>query len=280
LDADYPSNGVNIAGRFTPRAYLHRQRAARRRSHRRAALRPIAAAAFTIDRQAAFVNCPRQERQQRSRQLFLEVFVKAAILALAVSSAALVGHEAAAKGPTEALETSLKEEAAAANGALADGDYAAAALHFEAAQAAAKRLSLQGVLARVSKASPAFTAEQSRFVLATSSTLQFERLLKDRNAAETRFINPEGKVVIVRAFGGEDDMADFKFVADDPAMLKRASLEKAQMPGGPALKRRTANGGLSVLIMSPDDHALIEVEGASEADVMAVVDAMEGKAGN
>jgi hypothetical protein len=212
--------------------------------------------------------------------VFSEVFVRSVILALAVSFTAVAGHGASAEGLADNLAKALKEEAAAANGAVAAGDYAAAALHFEAAQAAARHLSLQGVLARVSKASPAFTAEQSRFVLATSSTLQFEKLLKDRNAAETRFINPEGKVVIVRAFGGEDDMADFKFVADDPAMLKMASLEKAQMPGGPALKRRTANGGLSVLIMSPEDHALIEIEGASEADVMAVVDAMEGKAGN
>jgi hypothetical protein len=120
-------------------------------------------------------------------------------------------------------------------------------------------------------------AEQSRFVLATSSTLSHEKLPKNRNAAETRFINPEGKLVTVRAFGGEDDMADFRFVADDPVMLNMASLETAQMPGGPALKCRTANGDLSILIMSPDDHAVIEVEGAFEACVMAVVDTMEGK---
>ena len=191
-------------------------------------------------------------------------------------SLALLTAPAAAQETAASLDKTLRTEAAAARASLDSGDYEKAALHFEAARDAAKRLSLQGVLARVSKASPAFTAEASRFVLAASSTLEFEKLLKDREAVETRFINPEGMVVVVRAFGGEDDMAAFQFIADDPAMLKKAALEKAAMPGGPALKRRTADGGLSVLIMSPKDHALIEVEGASEADVMAVVEAMEG----
>lgn len=188
----------------------------------------------------------------------------------------LLTAPAAAQETAATLGATLRNESDAARASVASGDYEKAALHFEAARDAAKRLSLQDALARVSLASPALTAESSRFVLATSSTLKFEKLLKDREAVETRFINPEGMVVIVRAFGGEDDMATFQFIADDPAMLKKASLEKAAMPGGPALKRRTADGGLSVLIMSPKDHALIEVEGASEADVMAVVEAMEG----
>jgi hypothetical protein len=201
--------------------------------------------------------------------------MKSALIATALTIALVVVEPAAAEATAAELETSLGDDAAAARDAVAAGDYAAAALHFEAARNAANQLSLRGVLARVSKASPAFTAEDSRFVLATSSTLQFEKLLRDRQAVETRFINPEGKVVVVRAFGGEDDMADFQFIADDPAMLKKASLEKAAMPGGPALKRRTPEGGLSILMMSSKDHALIEVAGASETDVMAVVDAME-----
>lgn len=197
--------------------------------------------------------------------------MKRALIALALLTAPAAAQETAIS-----LDKTLKTESEAARASVESGDYEEAALHFEAARDAAKRLSLQDLLARVSKASPAFTAEDSLFVIAASSTLQFEKLLKDREAVETRFINPEGMVVVVRAFGGEDDMATFQFIADDPVMLKKASLEKAAMPGGPALKRRTADGGLSVLIMSPKDHALIEVEGASEADVMAVVEAMEG----
>lgn len=189
---------------------------------------------------------------------------------------ALAASPAAAQQTAADLVAALGTESEAGRKAVAAGDYDAAALHFDAAREAARRLSLQGVLTRVSKVSPAFTAEDSRFVLATSSTLQFEDLLKDRSVVETRFINPEGKVVVVRAFGAEDDMKDFKFIADDPAMLKMAALEKAAMPGGPALKRKTPDGGLSVLMMSEKDHALIEVSGASEADVMAVVEAMEG----
>lgn len=192
---------------------------------------------------------------------------------------ALMTAPAAAQETASGLAAKLRNESDAARESTTAGDYAAAALHLEAARDAANRLALQNVVRNVAKASPAFTAEDSRFVLATSSTLQFEKFLKDRDAVETRFINPEGKVVVVRAFGAEEDMRDFQFIADDPAMLKKASLEKASMPGGPALKRRSADGGLSVLIMSQKDHALIEVVGETEADVMAVVDAMEGKTG-
>ncbi|MGD9800491.1 MAG: hypothetical protein AB7V02_07815, partial [Parvularculaceae bacterium] len=72
-----------------------------------------------------------------------------------------------------------------------------------------------------------------------------------------------------------DDMEDFMFVADSPALIKQAALEKAEMAGGPALKRKREDGGLSVLMMSKKDHALVEVEGESEADVMAIVDKLE-----
>lgn len=203
--------------------------------------------------------------------------MKSVLIALA-----LLSSSAAAQETAGALADSVKSQSDAASEAVAAGDYATAALHFESARAAANRLALQDVVRRVAKSSPDFSAEESRFVLATSSTLEFERLLKNRNAVETRFINPEGKVVVVRAFGEEDDMRDFMFIAADPAKLKQAALEKAAMPGGPALKRKTANGGLSVLMMSEKDHALIEIEGASEADVMAVVEGMEagGKKSN
>ncbi len=186
---------------------------------------------------------------------------------------ALASDEAA-----RSVATSIRNDADAALDALAAGDFAAAALHFEAAREASSQLSLQDVARRVSAAAPAFQSEEPRFALATSSTLQFDKFLKDRKAVETRFKNAEGKIVTVRIFAHEGDMREFLAIVDNPAAIRQAALEKAAMPGGPALKRKRADGGLSVLMMSEKDHALIEVEGGSEADVMAVVDAMEAKA--
>ncbi len=189
--------------------------------------------------------------------------------------AALLLAAGAAPGAEQKVDVAaIRADSKAAANALEAGDYSAAAVHLEAARLAASRLALQTVASRVAAAAPAFAAEESRFALAASSTLQFDRFLRDRETHETRFINPEGKIVVVRVFGAEDDMKDFMFIADKPEMLRQAALEKGAMPGGPVLKRRLPDGGLSVLLMSEKNHALIEVEGATEADVMAVIDAM------
>ena len=194
--------------------------------------------------------------------------------ALALSAVFLSAASALAAPPPQE-KGDIDRETAAANAAIAVGDYATAALHFDAAREAAARQSLQDIARRVAEISPLKQEQEPRFALAASSTLQFDHFLKDRETVETRFKNPEGKVVVVRVFGAEDDMEDFMFVADSPALIKQAALEKAEMAGGPALKRKREDGGLSVLMMSKKDHALVEVEGESEADVMAIVDKLE-----
>ena len=58
-------------------------------------------------------------------------------------------------------------------------------------------------------------------------------------------------------------------------MLEKGKLELAEMRGEQAIKRRGEDGELSVLMMSEKDHALIEIEGASEETVMAFIDELE-----
>lgn len=200
--------------------------------------------------------------------------LKASIAVFASACAALSSFALAAD-TASSLAVEVRNEADAGLDALSAGDYGAATLHFEAARERANRLSLQDVARRVSAASPDLHAEDTRFTLAASSTLQFDEFLKDRKATETRFLDPEGKVVVVRVFAEEGDMADFKFIAERPEIMKKASLEMAEMPGGTVLKRKTAGGGLSLLMMSAKDHALIEVEGPTTDGVMAVVDKLE-----
>ena len=79
----------------------------------------------------------------------------------------------------------------------------------------------------------------------------------------------------MRIFSDEASIDSFMAVADEPAMLEKENVELAMMNDAPALKRRGENGELSVLLMSKDDHALIEVESASEDAVMAVVESLE-----
>lgn len=48
----------------------------------------------------------------------------------------------------------------------------------------------------------------------------------------------DGKVVTMHVFGEENDLKDFMFIKDDPAMLTKGGIELAEMAGETALKKR------------------------------------------
>ncbi len=206
----------------------------------------------------------------------LKATMLAAVAALAISAPA-VAQAAGEGGATVAasLDASVRDDVAKAIAALDAQDYSAAANNLRAVADLANRLNLQRIAAAVAAATPDFTAEQGRFALAASSTLTFESYLKDRNAVEQLLTDPDGNIVRVKVFAGDNDLDDFMIVAGDPAMLKGKGLELVEMRGEPAIKNRGADGSLSVLMMSEKDHALIEIDGASEDAVMAVIEQLE-----
>ncbi|MHA7872755.1 MAG: hypothetical protein ACX939_10425, partial [Hyphococcus sp.] len=144
-----------------------------------------------------------------------------------------------------------------------------------AAGANASRLSLMSLSQNLAASAPSFRADDSQFALTNSSTLEFENLLRSTNAYERRFRNDEGEVVTVRVFGGERDLKDFMFIAGDRAMLDKNNIEVAEMRGEQALKSRKDDGSLSVIMMSEEDHALIEIEGGDADAVMAFIGELE-----
>lgn len=175
----------------------------------------------------------------------------------------------------QSIERSVRDDAAAALAALDTGDYAQATTHLRAASLSASRLSVQKVAERITLETPSFNADASQFTLARSSTVQFENFLRNGDSYERIFRNSDGKVVTMRVFGEENDLKDFMFIKDDPAMLTKGGIELAEMAGETALKKRGTDGSLSVIMMSEDDHALIEVAGDDEAAVMAFIDDLE-----
>lgn len=181
----------------------------------------------------------------------------------------------AAEISNQSIERSVRDDAAAALAALDAGDYAGATTHLRAASLSASRLSVQKVAERITLETPSFNADASQFTLARSSTVQFENFLRNGDSYERIFRNRDGDVVTVRVFGEDDDLKDFMFIKDDPAMLTKGGIELAEMAGEPALKKRGQDGSLSVIMMSEDDHALIEVAGDDETAVMAFIDDLE-----
>ncbi|MEO1135539.1 MAG: hypothetical protein AAFW68_02875 [Pseudomonadota bacterium] len=206
-------------------------------------------------------------------------FALSFVLAPALIAAPLAAFAQAVPSVTEisaqSIERSVRDDAAAALAALDTGDYAQATTHLRAASLGASRLSVQKVAERITLETPSFNTDASQFTLARSSTVQFENFLRNGDSYERIFKNQNGKVVTVRVFGEEDDLKDFMFIKDDPAMRTKGGIELAEMAGETALKKRGTDGSLSVIMMSEDDHALIEVVGDDEATVMAFIDDLE-----
>lgn len=200
----------------------------------------------------------------RSLAAFAFVVLAGAVPAVAQSSA-----------QSGALSKDVRKDAAAALAALDKNDFSSAVERFEAAADAARKLQLQRVVRDVSAATTSYRADGERLALAASSTLSFERFIRDRPVAEQILRDDKGDVVKLRVFGEGRDFEDFMFIAEDDDTLEQAGLERAVMAGEPALKKRGPNGQLSVLMMSEKDHALIEIEGDSEEAVMAVVSEIE-----
>lgn len=175
----------------------------------------------------------------------------------------------------QSIQNSIRGDTAAALSALDAGDFYAATEKLRAASANANRLSIQSVANNLSANAPSFTTNDSRFALTRSSTLEFENFLSNSDVFERRFKDNDGRIVTVRVFGEDQDLNDFTFIASDTAMLKKGEIEVAEMRGETALKSRKDDGSLSVIMMSKDDHALIEVEGADEDAVMAFIGELE-----
>ena len=172
-------------------------------------------------------------------------------------------------------ETSIRESVASALLALDEGDYGAAKLQLSEAADQANRLDLQSIAQRVSAAAQTITPDASTFALAVSSTLNFDNFLKDKEAVEQLLRDPEGNIVRLRVFTGDRDLQAFMAAVKDTEMLRSKGIELAEMRGAPALKSRRADGALSVLMMSDEDHALIELDGDSDAVVMTLIEQLE-----
>lgn len=198
-------------------------------------------------------------------------------LRVTVVAALLAGSAASALAQAAPQESEIRASIEAATKYLDSGDYAAATTHLQAASDMANRLKLQKVAGYISSRTTSFAGDDQKFALSASSTLQFENFLKDREFAEQIYRDPNGRVVTVRVVGDPDSLKDFHFIADDPAMALKAGVELAEMRGEPALKRKGADGSLSVLMMSEKDHALIEIQGESADAVMALVEKLESQ---
>ena len=193
---------------------------------------------------------------------------------LALSTTAVAQPNAAAIG-LASIEKTIAADVDLALKAIEKDEFDKAARLLRTAGANANRLSLQTLTQKIAGVTPSFEPENANFVLAQSSTVAFEDLFDRRDTVERRFKDDAGRIVTVRVFGEPRDLSDFMFIKDDPAMLKKGGLEVAEMRGEPALKRRGNDGDLSVLMMSKEDDALIEVEGASEDAVMAFITDLE-----
>ncbi|MEM8937567.1 MAG: hypothetical protein AAGC77_14305 [Pseudomonadota bacterium] len=179
---------------------------------------------------------------------------------------------------SQTLENTVRDDVASALSALDTGDFYGAAADLRNAADFANRLNLQRVAADVARVSDGFTSEDARFALAASTTVNFENFLNNRGAVERIFKDDKGNVVRVKVFGDDADLQQFSIIAADTAMLDKNGLEREIMLGEPAIKNRGVDGSLSVLMMSEEDHALIEIDGASEAAVMAVIEQIENAA--
>ena len=202
----------------------------------------------------------------------MKAFTLAAVAALTLAAGSV---QAQTSTTLKSLQSTAISDAHAAVEALETGDFALAAAHLELASKNASRLNIQNVSAKVLAAAPQISAKEIKYALAGSSTLSFDAFVAANRAGETAVTDEQGRTVAVRIFSGASALDSFKRAADDAAMLEKENLELASMAGGPAIKRHTANGGLSIIMMSGDDHALIELESGSEEAVMAMIEKLE-----
>ncbi len=213
-----------------------------------------------------------------ARVFFRAASIGAASMAIMAFACPAIAQSVKASDEDNKLENTIRTDIQSALTAFDNGDYRDARLYLSAASDKTSRLELTRITQAVAAAADTFTvADASQFTLTGSSTLNFERFLEDRETAQQIFKDAKGNIVKVRVFGEEDDLKDFKFIADDDAMLAKGEIELAEMRGEPALKKRTGDGGLSVLMMSEEDHALIEIEGDSEEAVMRLIEQLESK---
>ncbi len=202
----------------------------------------------------------------------LSVLIAASSIAFAAAAQA---QPTASDVSFASIESRVQSDVSAALKALEADDFDRASQLLRTAGANANRLSLQTLTQKIAGAAPSFSPENANFVLAQSSTVAFADLFDRRDTVERRFRDDEGRIVTVRVFDEGRDFADFMFIKDDPAMLKKGGLEVAEMRGEPAIKKRGEDGALSVLMMSKENHALIEVEGDDEDAVMAFIGDLE-----
>ena len=196
---------------------------------------------------------------------------------MALSLLPVIGHAQEASQPTtQSIKGIVETDIDAALVALEANDFAQVTSLLRAATLNATRLSTEIVAEKISLSAASFQVENSEFVLADSSTLNFDNIIKDSQAIERLFKDDNGRVVTVRVFGEDNDLDDFMFIASDTAMLDKGKIEVAEMNGAQALKNKQDDGSLSVLLMSEDDHALIEIQGDDEAAVMAFIEDLEG----
>ena len=204
--------------------------------------------------------------------------------AILLSALPLISAANAQLNPSDvtfaSIESQVESDVTAAVSALNSDDFDRAAQLLRAASANADRLLLQNLTQKIANATPSFSPEDANFVLATSSTVGVEGLFARRETVEREFRDEDGRLVTVRVFDENRDLADFDFIKEDTAMLAKDGLEVVSMRGEPAIKRRGDDGALSVLMMSSDDHALIEVEGGDEGSVMAFIEELEESAKN
>ncbi len=198
------------------------------------------------------------------------VLAAAAMLTLAAGSA-----QAQTSTVAKSLQSSAISDTQAALDALQAGDFSLAATRLELASQNASRLKIRNITQKLAGAVPKISANEFKYALAGSSTLSFDAFVAAKNTGETSFTDDQGRTVTVRIFSDEASINSFMAAAHDPAMIAKESVELAEMSGAPALKRRDEDGALSVLLMSESDHALIEIESASEDAVMAVIEDLE-----
>ncbi|MEL7487522.1 MAG: hypothetical protein AAGJ87_09950 [Pseudomonadota bacterium] len=134
---------------------------------------------------------------------------------------------------------------------------------------------LQAIAATVAARAPSWDAQDSQFALAATAQVTLEAFIAAENVVETTAATTTGERVTIRVIGDEEAMTAFAETTADPAKVKQASLEAAEMAGAPALKRRGEDGSLTVAVMSEKDHALIEIEGDDPDAVMAFIGEFE-----
>ena len=198
-------------------------------------------------------------------------------LLLIASSVFVAGAAFAQEAPDagevvyESIENRIEADLADALMALQENDYTKANDLIRTASLQSGRLAQYRLSSELANTVSSFQAENPQFALTSSSTLAFDSLIDPRETLERRFIDDKGKVVTVRVFGEDRDLSNFQFIADKPRALADNGLERAVMRGEPAIKKASKEGGLSVIMMSEDDHALIEVEGEQIDTVMAFI---------